>query len=147
MSKILIKNYWIQNNLLYSKINILGESVRFVFIENPGIAFGIDTSRYSILVTFITFLAVVFICSYFYSLIMKNSYEKLPIAFILGGAVGNFIDRLLTSISFGDYNGVIDFIDIGFKEFRWYTFNIADSAITVGLFIFLYQTYFLKISD
>ena len=147
LSKIFIKNYWLQNNLLYSKINIVGDYFRFVFIENPGIAFGIDTSSYSNIITLITFSAVIFICSYFYSLIMKNSYEKLPIAFILGGAIGNFIDRFLTSISFENYNGVVDFIDIGFNNFRWYTFNIADLAITIGLIIFLYQTYFLKNID
>jgi len=144
LSKIFIKNYWFENNLLYSKINIIGDYLRFVFIENPGIAFGIDTSDYSIIITFITFLAVIFISSYFYSLIINDNYEKLPIAFILGGAIGNFIDRFLTSISFENYNGVVDFIDLGIKNFRWYTFNIADLAITIGLIIFLYQTYFLK---
>ena len=42
------------------------------------------------------------------------------------------------------YNGVIDFIDIGFNNFRWYTFNLADASITVGIIIYLYQTYIIK---
>ena len=147
LSKISIKKYWIENNLLYDHINIISNNLRFVFVENPGIAFGIDTSRISVSITIITLLAVIFISFYLYSLIIKNSYEKLPIAFILGGAIGNFIDRFLTVIDYDQYNGVIDFIDIGIHNFRWYTFNVADLSISIGLCIFFYQTYILKISD
>lgn len=147
LSKVYIKKFWIENNLFYNYINIIGDNLRFVFVENPGIAFGIDTSNYSILITFITFLAVVFISFYLLFLVKNNNYERFPIAFILGGAVGNFIDRLLTVINCCDYNGVIDFIDIGINNFRWYTFNVADLSISIGLCIYLYQAYFLKISD
>ena len=65
----------------------------------------------------------------------------------MGGAIGNFIDRFLTVVNCNGYNGVVDFIDIGVYNYRWYTFNVADLAITIGLFIYLYQTYIMKTSD
>ena len=43
-----------------------------------------------------------------------------------------------------NYLGVIDFIDVGINKYRWYTFNLADSSITLGLIIYFYQTYMLK---
>ena len=144
VSKIYIKNYWITNNLFYSKINIVGDYFRLIFLENPGIAFGIDTSNFHLYVTLLTIIAVLILSFYLYKLIIKNSYEKLSMSFILGGAIGNLIDRILILFPNFNYKGVIDFIDIGYKQYRWYTFNIADASITIGLFIFLYQTYLLK---
>ena len=143
-TKYSVKNYWIENNLFYSKINFLGDYVRIVFIENPGIAFGIDTSKYHLYITILTVLAVIFLAVYLYSLVKENNFEMLPMSFILGGAVGNLIDRVLVLFPQSNYNGVIDFIDVGIGYHRWYTFNIADASITIGLFIFLYQSFILK---
>ena len=143
-SKIIIKNYWIDNNLFFSKINIFGDYVRFIFIENPGIAFGIDTSQYHIYITILTILAVFFISTYYYKCILEKNYERYCLSFIIGGAVGNLLDRIFVLIPSMKYNGVIDFIDLGFNNFRWYTFNIADLSITIGIIIYLYQTYILK---
>jgi len=144
ISKYIVKHYWIENNLFYSKINFLGDYIRIVFIENPGIAFGIDTSKYHLYITILTILAVIFLAVYLYTLIKENNFEKLPMSFILGGAIGNLIDRVLVLFPQSNYNGVIDFIDIGIGYYRWYTFNIADASITIGLFIFLYQSFILK---
>ena len=144
LSKILIKQYWIQNNLFYQKINIFGDYLRFVFIENPGIAFGIDTSKYHLYITFLTVCAVIFLIYHLYKLIEVNSPECLAWSFILGGAIGNCIDRVLVLIPNLNYKGVVDFIDMGIGEYRWYIFNIADASITVGLIIFLYQSYIIS---
>ena len=62
-------------------------------------------------------------------------------SFVIGGAIGNSIDRLLVLIPSTDYRGVIDFIDIGINHHRWYIFNIADASITIGLLILLYQAF------
>ena len=144
ISKISIKNYWLENNLFYSNINIVGNFIRFTFIENPGIAFGINTSKFHIYITLITIIAICFIIYYLYSLIKINSYESLSWSFILGGAIGNCIDRIFVLIPNLEYDGVIDFIDIGVNQYRWYIFNFADTAITVGLIIYFYQTYISK---
>mgnify|MGYP001371181506 CR=1 FL=1 len=71
----------------------------------------------------------------------------LPLAFILGGAIGNCIDRILVFIPYFNYNGVIDFIDIGIKNFRWYVFNIADASITCGVLFYLFILYKNKYND
>tara|TARA_B100000686_G_scaffold324113_1_gene379509 strand:+ start:535 stop:1026 length:492 start_codon:yes stop_codon:yes gene_type:complete len=147
ISKIFVKNYWINNELFYSKINIIGEYVRIIYLENPGIAFGIDTSQYHFYITLLTFLAIVFLYFYYLKLISSNHYEKLSVSFIIGGAIGNFIDRFLVLLPNSGYNGVIDFIDVGIGYSRWYTFNVADASITIGLLIFFYQTYIIKKND
>ena len=147
VSKIFIKQYWIKNDLFYGSLNIFGDYVRFIFVENPGIAFGIDTSRYHLYITLLTILAIIFLSYYLYKLVVKNSYESLSWSFILGGAIGNCIDRILVLIPSYNYSGVIDFIDIGFNQYRWYTFNLADTSITLGLIIYIYQTYILKLNE
>lgn len=144
LSKVLIKKYFIHEQLFYSNINILGDFLRFTFIENPGIAFGIDTSNYHIYITILTILAIVFIYYQLSISINNNNSDMFPLAFILGGAIGNCIDRILIFIPYFNYNGVIDFIDIGIKNFRWYVFNIADASISIGLFIFLYNFFMIK---
>ena len=147
VSKIFIKQYWIKNDLFYGSLNIFGDYVRFIFVENPGIAFGIDTSRYHFYITLLTMLAIIFLSYYLYKLVAENSYESLSWSFILGGAIGNCIDRILVLIPSYNYSGVIDFIDIGFNQYRWYTFNLADTSITLGLIIYIYQTYILKLNE
>ena len=147
VSKIFIKQYWIKNDLFYGSLNIFGDYVRFIFVENPGIAFGIDTSRYHLYITLLTILAIIFLSYYLYKLVVKNSYESLSWSFILGGAIGNCIDRILVLIPSYNYSGVIDFIDIGLNQYRWYTFNLADTSITLGLIIYIYQTYILKLNE
>ena len=76
ISKISVKNYWINNNLFYSKLNVIGDYLRIVFIENPGIAFGIDTSSYHFFITVLTIFAVCFLVAYLYYLILQKSYER-----------------------------------------------------------------------
>jgi signal peptidase II len=63
---------------------------------------------------------------------------------ILGGAVGNLIDRILIYVPNSTYNGVIDFIDVGVSGHRWYIFNIADSAVTMGIIIYLFYSTFIE---
>ena len=144
ISKILIKNYWLNNNLYYSSVNIIGDFIKFTFIENPGIAFGIDTSNFHIYITLLTIIALFVISYYLYHLVQVNDQESLPWSFILGGAIGNCIDRVLVLFPSFNYRGVIDFIDMGINEYRWYIFNVADLSITTGLIIFLYQSYLMK---
>ena len=147
-SKISIKNYWIDNNLIsgFDSISIIGDYLRFVFIENPGIAFGINPGK-PIILTILTFVIIFFLFFYLKDLIMKGSSESLPISFILGGALGNAFDRLLTLFPKLNYRGVIDFIDLGYSDCyycRWYIFNIADLSISIGLIIIIYQSFFFK---
>ena len=65
------------------------------------------------------------------------------LAFILGGAIGNLIDRL-SVLYVKEYKGVIDFIDIGTSSYRWYTFNIADTAVTIGMTLYILHGIIIK---
>ena len=141
LSKISVKSYWLKNKFTIDKINLLGDYLRITFLENPGIAFGIDTSKYHFFITILTFLIIFILFYHLISLIKINDNEAFPMSFVIGGALGNSIDRLLVLIPSTDYRGVIDFIDIGINQYRWYIFNIADASITTGLLILLYQAF------
>ena len=141
LTKISVKSYWLKNKFTIDKINLLGDYLRITFIENPGIAFGIDTSKYHFFITILTFFIIFILFYHLISLIKINDKEALPMSFVIGGALGNSIDRLLVLIPTTDYRGVIDFIDIGINQYRWYIFNIADASITIGLLILLYQAF------
>jgi len=126
---------------------ILGDFLNFTFVYNTGGAFGLNFGSfwfYTILSTF----AIVVILVYFFKTPDKQKIAKLCLAVVAGGAIGNIIDRMV-------HGRVIDFIDVnipdiiipsfsflsftfpGFELYRWYIFNIADAAITVGLIGFI----------
>ena len=67
--------------------------------------------------------------------------ESLSLSLIIGGAIGNAIDRVLVLIPNSGYNGVVDFIDVGIDQFRWYVFNIADTSITIGAILYFLAQY------
>ena len=78
---------------------------------------------YNILSTLIFFIILVL----FYFLLFKSKInEKIFFSFIIGGAIGNLYDRIV-------YKAVPDFIDLHIKDFHWFTFNIADIFISLGI--------------
>ena len=104
------------------------------YIRNPGGAFGLFGAS-SESVRFILFLLFPILCVFFIFLILRKTYNRFEIialGFILGGAFGNYMDRL-------KFGAVIDFIDwyvvLGEKEWHWPTFNMADSFIVTGVCI------------
>ena len=123
--------------------NIVGDILRFTYIENPGLAFGISVGNLSWLLFIITMLITLYIVYY---LVFENNLlrgEAISLNFILGGAIGNLIDRGLTLFNLFDYKGVIDFIDIGIGDFyRWpYIFNMADLSVSTGIVLFILSSY------
>tara|TARA_B110001452_G_scaffold198967_1_gene168927 strand:- start:244 stop:471 length:228 start_codon:yes stop_codon:yes gene_type:complete len=73
-------------------------------------------------------------------LFKEEKNEKYLLALILGGAIGNFYDRVT-------YYAVPDFIDLHIKELHWFTFNIADIFITIGIVLILIKEIFMKKND
>ena len=65
----------------------------------------------------------------------SKSFDKIIYSIIIGGALGNFYDRVF-------YNAVPDFIDIHYRNFHWFTFNIADIFITVGIIALIIYDFF-----
>lgn len=139
----LSKLYIYSNFLLGESKQVLGDFVRFTFVFNPGGAFGITFGNYW-LYTIFSLIAVAIVVVYFLKSLNQSRFIRICLSLVVGGAIGNLIDRIL-------YQKVIDFIDVnifdivippfeflsfrfnGFELYRWYTFNIADSAITVSL--------------
>ena len=151
LSKFLIK-YFLSSS---GSINIIGSFLKFTYIENSGIAFGIDTSQYHIHITVLTIIAILLIIYYYINLTAENFYEQIPLSFIIAGAIGNAIDRVLVLIPCANYRGVVDFIDmpnilyyIGIMSNpRWFIFNIADTSITIGIVLYFISQYKFVKSD
>jgi len=114
-------------------LNIAGNIVRFTYVENPGIAFGLHLSNRFVF-TGLSLLASALLIVYLYKNRREPRFLTVSLAVILGGAFGNLIDR----IAFGR---VVDFLDIGIGTLRWYIFNVADSAVVVGMIFLLIYLY------
>ena len=138
MSKMWVK----QNLVLWESWDILGSFLRFSHVKNPGIAFGIPVGDFSMLVALLSFAATILIAYLHWK--ERNNHPLIVngLGLILGGAIGNLIDRSYIFFS-KTYEGVVDFIDVGAGSFRWYTFNIADSAVTVGVILYLLHSLFM----
>lgn len=137
--------YYTRN--LYSDINLIGEILKFTYVENAGIAFGIGFGPFKIILSLFSILAGVLLSVYLYKLKNYHWGIKTGISLILAGAVGNLVDRVFYGVIFGYadifYGKVIDFIlvdipDISFLNLEyWPVFNVADSCVTVGVFFLL----------
>ena len=107
---------------------------------NTGIGFGLLSSNSDIiynLISIIIFTVIIFLI--YFSIRLKNP-DKYIFSIIVGGAIGNFYDRLI-------YKGVPDFIDLHFEKFHWFTFNLADIFISLGIFLYLIKDLFVKKKD
>ncbi len=120
---------------LYRSIPIIDGFFNLTYIRNTGAAFGIlagsgTTFRLPFLMLF-SLLAIGFILVMLWRLPERETGLITALAFILGGAVGNLIDRFA-------YGEVIDFLDLYWQGYHWPAFNVADSFITVGVTITVY---------
>ena len=99
-------------------------------IWNTGIGFGFLSTESSLFYNLVSALVGVVIVILCYFTIISKVADKLIYAIIIGGAIGNFYDRLI-------FNAVPDFIDLHYDRYHWFTFNVADIFITLGIIIFL----------
>ncbi len=114
--------YYIKNNMLLGEsIPVIPHVFHITYILNSGGAFGILQDKITFFII-VSIIAIVTLLVFYYFAPIKNYLLKVALALILGGAIGNFIDRIL-------YRKVVDFFD-----FRiWPVFNIADIAICTGM--------------
>ena len=115
---------------LYGSVPVIEGFFNLTYIRNPGAAFGIfaelsGSFRRPFLILF-SLLAIGFVVHLLRRLPEEESAVALALILVLGGAVGNLIDRFL-------YGEVIDFLDFYWSQFHWPAFNFADSFITVGV--------------
>ena len=119
------------------RVYLINDFINFDLIWNTGIGFGLLSFNSSLIYNSITALIGVVILFLIYLAITSINTEKLIFSTIIGGAIGNFYDRL-------KYYAVPDFIDLHYNDFHWFTFNVADIFITLGIISFLMRNYFVK---
>lgn len=115
-------------------ITVWDNIFRWTYLKNEGMAFGFLPEAKYVFLT-ITLLIIVGIIGLLVLKKIKTDLRlNLAFGFVLGGALGNLYDRITLG-------AVIDFLDFGFRDYRWPTFNVADSAICLGIFMILYSSY------
>ena len=115
----------------------LNDYINLDLIWNIGIGFGFFSTDSNILYNLISLVIALVIIFLLYIFVISEILDKMIFTLILGGALGNFYDRLI-------YKAVPDFIDIHYNNFHWFTFNVADVFITMGIIIFIIRGFFIK---
>ena len=130
----------------YSKfyvINLIQSREKEIFINeflnltlnwNTGIAFGLLSSNANLFYHSISALILIVIIYLIYLMVISDKVVKIIIALIIGGAAGNLYDRLT-------YYAVPDFLDFHIENYHWFTFNLADIFISVGIFIMVIKEF------
>jgi signal peptidase II len=137
----LTKLHIMQTMRLHESIPIVPNLFSLTYIRNPGAAFGLlaNSSNAFRMVFFglTSVFALVLLGTILVRMPERDWLGRLSVAGILGGAIGNLIDRL-------KYGEVIDFIDVYVDNYHWPAFNVADSAITVGVIFLIIHFAFEK---
>lgn len=131
-------------------IPVAGDFFMLTFVENPGMAFGIDlNSTAKPWISIFSVVASIGLFFYLYSVRKQSRSMRVALALILGGAIGNLIDRCFYGVFYGYapvlYGKVVDFFNFDFFDVtlfgqtydRFPIFNIADAAVSVGVFLLL----------
>jgi|TARA_B110000914_G_C15509246_1_gene469895 signal peptidase II len=130
-SKIKILNNFNDNTFFVSNY------VNLDLIWNTGIGFGLLSSDSFIIYNVITIIIFFVILVLFYLAAVSRKLDNIIFSMIIGGATGNLYDRLF-------YNAVPDFIDLHYENLHWFTFNLADIFITLGIIAFIAKDFFVK---
>ena len=110
-------------------VDILGSFFRLTFIHNRGAAFGLNLGS-PLIHTVVSIAALALLVYMFRTLPVGARLLRTALAMVLGGALGNIVDRVRLE------KGVVDFFDFGIGEqWRWPIFNVADSFVTVGIIL------------
>ncbi|MCB0208937.1 MAG: signal peptidase II [Anaerolineae bacterium] len=124
---------WAEQTLaLHEPVRVIGDYFRFTLGHNTGVAFGLFADG-GIWPMVITGVIIIFIAFWFVRGLLSGhfvGYAAWPVGMLLGGAIGNFIDRVIDG-------RVTDFLDAGIGASRWPTFNLADSFILIGVGILM----------
>jgi signal peptidase II len=120
----LTKAWLVANVSAGEVVNVLGDYIRLILTQNSGALFGLFAQN---AVMFgIASLVVVGLIIAYHAKAGRSLYLSIALGLLLGGALGNLIDRLRLGY-------VIDFVDIGIGDLRFYTFNLADAAISTAI--------------
>ena len=115
---------------LYQSKPLIKDFIHFTYVTNDGMAFGLSFPGGKHILLVMTILLTGFIIGLLWKEREGHPLVKYGLALILSGAIGNLIDRML-------FGKVVDFLDIMIGNFHWYIFNVADSAVTIGMILFI----------
>jgi len=133
---VLTKQWIVTTLVLYEIRPVLGDVFRITYTHNPGAAFGINIGEHSrIFFLALSLVALVILGLMYRSTPRRDVLRLAAVALVCGGAMGNILDRLRYEA------GVVDFIDIGIGSHRFWIFNVADSAVSVGAVLLLISFY------
>ena len=131
-------------------INVIGDFFQLTFVENPGMAFGVDvTDNAKLWLSLFSIVASVGLFIYLYSVRKQSLSLRIALSMILAGALGNLVDRVFYGVFYTYssifYGKVVDFFDFDFFDFqifgrtydRWPIFNVADMCVSIGVLILL----------
>jgi signal peptidase II len=118
-------------------VSVIGDLVRLVHSENNGGLFGLFRGQ-AIIFGLVSIVVIGLIVLYHWKA-GGGRYLSITLGLLLGGAVGNLIDRIRLGY-------VVDFVDGGFGDVRWYTFNVADAAISFSLLLLLAASIWPKVT-
>ena len=126
-----ITKYLIVKNasLIYHPISIIPGFFRIVSVRNTGAAFGMFHDN-NLILFLIAVTAFILLCFSYRTITEGWSERYYALGLILSGVIGNAIDRVIR-------HSVVDFLDFYYKNYHWPAFNVADSAICVGVFILI----------
>jgi signal peptidase II len=129
---------------LHDRIEVIDNFFNLIHIMNPGGAFGFLASSSpeirKIIFLFLASVVALFVLWFYARCAKKYISLSYGLAMIFGGAVGNLIDRFR-------YGMVVDFLDFYIGSYHWPAFNIADSAITIGMGILIFHIVLNKIPE
>ena len=130
---IILSAFFLDRFTKHEIIKLASESATYVndFINfdltwNTGIGFGLLSSKSNLIYNLITGIIGTVVVFIIYLIVKSKLIDKFLFSLIIGGAIGNLYDRLV-------YFAVPDFIDLHYKNFHWFTFNVADIFITAGI--------------
>ena len=124
-------------NNFSEKTFIINDYINIDLIWNIGIGFGLLSTDSNIFYHITSTVIGLIILSLSYFLVVSEKTDKLIYSLIIGGALGNFYDRIV-------YKAVPDFIDLHYDNFHWFTFNVADIFISMGIILFLLRSFFTE---
>lgn len=135
----LLTKWWVRSAGWLQDYTVIDGFFRIHYVQNAGIAFGLFHSSESpwkpIILTVLAIIGLIVVLYYIWSTPSDQRLTLVCLGLLLGGIFGNFIDRLV-------HQHVTDFIEVHWQDlFSWPTFNLADSAITCGVLLILYQIF------
>ena len=120
------------------RVEVLGDLVRIVHGRNSGMLFGLLPQSATAFA--VVSLGVIALIVWYHSRVGRSLFTSIALGLLLGGAIGNLIDRVR-------YGSVVDFVDMGIGGWRFYTYNVADAAISTSIVILIALALFPRLAE